>query len=118
MSTVQTNKPAASPARLDVRLNAQAKEKIEQAAVACHQTVTDFVQALRRSQLLEPAQLNELKSQLAIGARGPRRKESPLDPAASPVPTGFGAILTSWEAEWLRWPSRLPSTPDGPIRWR
>jgi len=30
-------------ARLDVRLNAQAKEKIEQAAIACHQTVTDFV---------------------------------------------------------------------------
>lgn len=30
-------------ARLDVRLNAQAKEKIEQAAVVSHQTVTDFV---------------------------------------------------------------------------
>ena len=43
MPTTQTNKPAPSPARLDVRLNAQAKEKIEQAAVACHQTVTDFV---------------------------------------------------------------------------
>lgn len=30
-------------ARLDVRLNAQVKEKIEQAAVVSHQTVTDFV---------------------------------------------------------------------------
>ena len=30
-------------ARLDVRLNAQAKEKIEQAAAVSHQTVTDFV---------------------------------------------------------------------------
>src|SRR5437660_12446943 len=29
--------------RLNVRLNAQAKEKIEQAAVASHQTITDFV---------------------------------------------------------------------------
>ena len=29
--------------RLNVRLNAQAKEKIEQAAVASHQTVADFV---------------------------------------------------------------------------
>src|SRR5438128_9021084 len=43
MPRAQTSKDAASPARLDVRLNAQAKEKIEQAAVACHQTVTDFV---------------------------------------------------------------------------
>ena len=36
-------KKRASTARLDVRLNPQAKEKIEQAAVVSHQTVTDFV---------------------------------------------------------------------------
>ena len=30
-------------ARLDVRITAQAKNKIEQAAVVSHQTVTDFV---------------------------------------------------------------------------
>jgi uncharacterized protein (DUF1778 family) len=36
-------KSTKSAARLDVRLNAQVKEKIEQVAVASHQTVTDFV---------------------------------------------------------------------------
>ena len=30
-------------ARLDIRLNPKAKEKIEQAAVVSHQSVTDFV---------------------------------------------------------------------------
>lgn len=30
-------------ARLDVRLDAGAKERIEQAAILCHQTLTDFV---------------------------------------------------------------------------
>ena len=39
----QTRKKATSAARLDVRLNQQAKERIEQAAVVSHQTVTDFV---------------------------------------------------------------------------
>jgi uncharacterized protein (DUF1778 family) len=43
MPTTQPSKNAATPVRLDVRLNVQAKEKIEQAAAACHQTVTDFV---------------------------------------------------------------------------
>ncbi len=43
MATTQTRSQSNRAARLDVRLNAQAKEKIEQAAVASHQTVTDFV---------------------------------------------------------------------------
>src|SRR5437016_12472894 len=43
MAATQTRSQSNRAARLDVRLNAQAKEKIERAAVACHQTVTDFV---------------------------------------------------------------------------
>ena len=43
MAATQTRKHATPPVRLDVRLNPQVKEKIEQAAVASHQTVTDFV---------------------------------------------------------------------------
>ena len=43
MAATQTRSQSNRAARLDVRLNAQAKEKIEQAAVASHQTVTDFV---------------------------------------------------------------------------
>ena len=43
MAATQTRSHSNRAARLDVRLNAQAKEKIEQAAVASHQTVTDFV---------------------------------------------------------------------------
>jgi uncharacterized protein (DUF1778 family) len=42
-ATQQTRKKATSAARLDVRLHPQAKEKIEQAAVVSHQSVTDFV---------------------------------------------------------------------------
>ena len=43
MAATETRKHETAPARLDLRLNAQAKEKIEQAAVASHQSVTDFV---------------------------------------------------------------------------
>ena len=52
---------SARGARLDIRLNPQAKEKIEQAAVISHQTVTDFVvtslmraseEALERQQMI------------------------------------------------------------------
>jgi len=39
----QIRNKVTTAARLDIRLNAQAKEKIEQAAVVSHQTVTDFV---------------------------------------------------------------------------
>lgn len=39
----QTRKKTPSAGRLDVRLNPTAKERIEQAAVVSHQTVTDFV---------------------------------------------------------------------------
>jgi uncharacterized protein (DUF1778 family) len=39
----QTRKKTTSAGRLDVRLNPTAKERIEQAAVVSHQTVTDFV---------------------------------------------------------------------------
>ena len=41
MSTIKAK--TRSRARLDVRLNANAKEKIERAAVVSHRTVTDFV---------------------------------------------------------------------------
>jgi uncharacterized protein (DUF1778 family) len=40
---VQTRKNTSRAARLDVRLDHQAKRQIEQAAVISHQTVTDFV---------------------------------------------------------------------------
>jgi uncharacterized protein (DUF1778 family) len=45
MPTTERVKKKSGPreARLDVRLNQRAKETIEQAAVASHQTVTDFV---------------------------------------------------------------------------
>src|SRR5438105_14632557 len=43
MKSKPTRPQSKKAARLDVRLNAQAKEKIEQAAVVSHQTVTDFV---------------------------------------------------------------------------
>jgi uncharacterized protein (DUF1778 family) len=39
----QARNESTRPARLDVRLNPEAKEKIEQAAVVSHQTITDFV---------------------------------------------------------------------------
>ncbi|HEY0367556.1 MAG TPA: DUF1778 domain-containing protein [Pyrinomonadaceae bacterium] len=54
-------KKSARAARLDIRLNAQAKEQIEQAAVVSHQSVTDFVvtsllraseEALERQQMI------------------------------------------------------------------
>jgi uncharacterized protein (DUF1778 family) len=43
MATVRTKKEIVRAARLDIRLNPQAKEKIEQAAVVSHQSLTDFV---------------------------------------------------------------------------
>lgn len=43
MATVRTKKENIRAARLDIRLNPQAKEKIEQAAVLSHQSLTDFV---------------------------------------------------------------------------
>ncbi|HEY3579492.1 MAG TPA: DUF1778 domain-containing protein [Pyrinomonadaceae bacterium] len=61
MATAKTKKRSAQAARLDIRLNPQAKEKIEQAAVVSHQSVTDFVvtsllraseEALERQQMI------------------------------------------------------------------
>jgi uncharacterized protein (DUF1778 family) len=43
MGIAKTKKKSVRAARLDIRLNPQAKEKIEQAAVVSHQSVTDFV---------------------------------------------------------------------------
>lgn len=57
----RTKKKSTRAARLDIRLNPQAKEKIEQAAVVSHQSVTDFVvtsllraseQALERQEII------------------------------------------------------------------
>ena len=61
MATAKTKKRSARAARLDIRLNQQAKEKIQQAAVVSHQSVTDFVvtsllraseEALERQQMI------------------------------------------------------------------
>ena len=58
---IASKKKSARAARLDIRLNQQAKEKIEQAAVVSHQSVTDFVvtsllraseEALERQQMI------------------------------------------------------------------
>ena len=43
METGRTKKEGVRKARLEIRLNQQAKEKIEQAAVVSHQSLTDFV---------------------------------------------------------------------------
>ena len=43
MATARTEKESIRKARLEIRLNPQAKEKIEQAAVISHQSLTDFV---------------------------------------------------------------------------
>ena len=61
MAVAKTRKRGTRAARLDIRLNPQAKEKIEQAAVVSHQSVTDFVvtsliraseEALERQQMI------------------------------------------------------------------
>ena len=61
MGTARIRKQTVRAARLDIRLNPQAKEKIEQAAVVSHQSLTDFVvtnllrvseEALQRQQMI------------------------------------------------------------------
>lgn len=61
MTIAREKKRSVRAARLDIRLNAQAKKKIEQAAVVSHQSVTDFVvtsllraseEALERQQMI------------------------------------------------------------------
>ena len=61
MAISRAKKRSIRPARLSIRLNPQAKERIEQAAVISHQSVTDFVvtsllraseEALERQQLI------------------------------------------------------------------
>lgn len=61
MAIAKIKKKSVRAARLDIRLNPKAKEKIEQAAVVSHQTVTDFVvtslmraseEALERQQII------------------------------------------------------------------
>ena|SRR5688572_2728939 len=59
MEVARTNKKGQRAARLHIRLNPQAKEKIKRAAVVSHQSVTDFVvtSLLRASEeALEPQQ--------------------------------------------------------------
>ena len=62
MALNKTKKRSIRAARLDIRLNAQAKAKIEQAAAVSHQSITDFVvtsllraseEALERQQLIQ-----------------------------------------------------------------
>ena len=43
MTTDPSKNESIRKARLEIRLNPQAKEKIEQAAVVSHQSLTDFV---------------------------------------------------------------------------
>ena len=61
MATARKKRESGRVARLDIRLNPTAKEKIEQAAVLSHQSLTDFVvtnllrvseEALQRQQLI------------------------------------------------------------------
>jgi uncharacterized protein (DUF1778 family) len=61
MALARNKKTRVRAARLDIRLNPQAKEKIERAAVVSHQSVTDFVvtsllraseEALERQQMI------------------------------------------------------------------
>jgi uncharacterized protein (DUF1778 family) len=61
MAIAKIKKKSVRAARLEIRLNPKAKEKIEQAAVVSHQTVTDFVvtslkraseEALERQQII------------------------------------------------------------------
>jgi uncharacterized protein (DUF1778 family) len=61
MVVASKKKKSIRAARLDIRLNPKAKEKIEQAAVVSHQSVTDFVvttllraseEALERQQMI------------------------------------------------------------------
>lgn len=61
MAIARTKRGTVRAARLDIRLNPQAKEKIEQAAVVSHQSLTDFVvtnllraseEALQRQQMI------------------------------------------------------------------
>src|SRR5690242_4944735 len=61
MAIARTKKRSIRAARLDIRLNAKAKEKIERAAVVSHQSLTDFVitsllraseEALERQQIV------------------------------------------------------------------
>lgn len=61
MAVARTKKGSTRAARLDIRLNVKAKEKIEQAAVVSHQSLTDFVvtsllraseEALERQQMI------------------------------------------------------------------
>ena len=62
MAMAKAKKKAVRGARLDIRLNSKAKEKIEQAAAVSHQSITDFVvtsllraseEALERQQLIQ-----------------------------------------------------------------
>jgi len=62
MVLAKTKKRNVRAARLDIRLNPQAKQKIEQAAAVSHQTITDFVvsnllraseEALERQRLIQ-----------------------------------------------------------------
>jgi uncharacterized protein (DUF1778 family) len=61
MVVARTKKKSIRAARLDIRLNPQAKQKIEQAAAVSHQSTTDFVvtsllraseEALERQQII------------------------------------------------------------------
>lgn len=61
MAVARSKKGSTRAARLDIRLNVEAKEKIEQAAVVSHQSLTDFVvtsllraseEALERQQMI------------------------------------------------------------------
>jgi len=62
MVLAKTKKRNVRAARLDIRLNPQAKQKIEEAAAVSHQTITDFVvsnllraseEALERQRLIQ-----------------------------------------------------------------
>ena len=89
VATMQTRKRNSRAARLDVRISAKAKERIEQAAVVSNQTVTDFVltnllraseEALQRHEVIQVTNRDRDLFLAALGASA--RPNSALRKAA------------------------------------
>ena len=89
MAVVRTKRESTRAARLDIRLNPQAKEKIEQAAVVSHQSLTDFVvtsllraseEALQRQQIIHLT--NRDRDLFLAALEGDSRPNRPLRKAA------------------------------------
>jgi uncharacterized protein (DUF1778 family) len=97
MAVAKTKKRSIRAARLDIRLNLQAKQMIEQAAAVSHQSITDFVvtsllraseEALERQHLIQlsnrdrdlflAALETEVRPNRALRKAADRFKRSPI----------------------------------------